>query len=225
MSSKKTTAEFLAELQQDEEFQRKQRERDAKLEKRRIEAAKEQKSIVSDLGAVGVYIDSVWDLVNTSEPYFSALPILIEHLDKPYSQRTKEGIIRAITVEPAKGLAGNKLLKMFRSESDDNLRWVIGNALSRVATEKEITDVLDLLGQAKYGYARSELVHAVARIQGNQGIDLLISLLDDEDVFAQTIIALGNLKAHVAKEKIAKFADHNDSWVRNQVSKALSKIG
>lgn len=170
-------------------------------------------------------MDSVWDLVNSSEPYIDALPILLDHLDKPYSLKTKEGIVRAITVEEARGLAGEKLLVMFKNEKDGNLRWVIGNALSKVSTTVEISEILEVLKEDGYEHARSELVHAVARIKGQESIVFLISLLDDGDVFAQTIIALGSLNAHSAKEKIMQFVDHPDSWVRKQVNRALNKIG
>jgi hypothetical protein len=58
----------------------------------------EEKPLLADLNSVGVCIDSVWDLVNTSEPYPIAVPVLTRHLSMPYGRRIKEGITRALTV-------------------------------------------------------------------------------------------------------------------------------
>ena len=56
--------------------------------------------------AVGVEIDSVWDLVNTAEPYPAALPVLMEHLERDgYPDRVMESLGRALAVKPS-GLLG-----------------------------------------------------------------------------------------------------------------------
>jgi HEAT repeat protein len=151
--------------------------------------------------------------------------VLADHLVKPYSLKTKEGIVRALTVQPARGLVGQQLIKLFKEELDNNLRWVIGNALSVVATEGDLEQVLGLLVNSSYGETRSMLVHAIARLQGDQAIPTLMKYLKDKDIFAQAIIALGDLKASTAKEAIKSFSSHSDDWVREQVEKALQKIG
>jgi hypothetical protein len=52
---------------------------------------------VNDLARVGVRVKDLWDLVNhlTPEP---AIPILWEHLQRRYSDRTIEGLGRALAV-------------------------------------------------------------------------------------------------------------------------------
>jgi hypothetical protein len=47
-------------------------------------------------------VNSVWDLVNTSTRYAEIIPILLKHLKLPYSDRTKEGIVRALAVPDAR---------------------------------------------------------------------------------------------------------------------------
>lgn len=46
---------------------------------------------------------SVWNLVNTTEPYPHFLPILAKHLSRPYHKRVREAIVRALAVNEAKG--------------------------------------------------------------------------------------------------------------------------
>jgi len=41
-----------------------------------------EQPIVADLRQAGVEVSSVWDLVNTSQPYPAALPVLLEHLER-----------------------------------------------------------------------------------------------------------------------------------------------
>lgn len=58
----------------------------------------EQLKLLSELQSVGIEIENVSDLVNTSKKYEPALPILLRHLLMPYSDATKETIARALAV-------------------------------------------------------------------------------------------------------------------------------
>ena len=57
--------------------------------------------LVEELRESGFEVDSAWDLVNTSTPYPRALPILVKHLERPYPDRVREGIARALAVGDA----------------------------------------------------------------------------------------------------------------------------
>jgi hypothetical protein len=220
----KTAAEFLAEMEHDEQYQRQRAEKEARLELLRQQYRKEQEVLLGDLRKIGFDLESVWDLVNTREAYAKAIPILVAHLDKSYSDRTTEGIVRALAIRPARGKAGTKLLEMFRKEKDENLRWVIGNTLSVVALPEETDSVLELLRDTRFGMSRGMLAHAAARLQGADAIPLLISLLEDKDVATDAMIALGKLKATEARPKVEAFLSHPDSWVRQKAKSAMKKI-
>ncbi|MFZ2502019.1 MAG: hypothetical protein WAW88_05070 [Nocardioides sp.] len=57
---------------------------------------------MTDLRSAAVQVDSVWDLVNTSEPYPAALPVLMEHLERGgYPARVMEGLGRSLAVKPS----------------------------------------------------------------------------------------------------------------------------
>ena len=75
-------------------------EREAKelqLKQRQEQSRKEQ----AKLWDAGFHVESVWDFVNTADKYPAAIPILLRHVNLPYSKRIKEGIIRALTVNYA----------------------------------------------------------------------------------------------------------------------------
>lgn len=56
----------------------------------------EEQPIVADLRTVGLEIESIWDSVKRPSNYPEVIPILLKHLQMPYSDRTREGIARAI---------------------------------------------------------------------------------------------------------------------------------
>jgi hypothetical protein len=56
----------------------------------------EEQPIVNDLRAVGLKLESVWDSVKRPYNCPEAIPVLLKHLQMPYSDRTREGIARAI---------------------------------------------------------------------------------------------------------------------------------
>lgn len=119
----------------------------------------EEKPLIEALSAVGISVDSVWDLVNNrphpnlknnfTGSYEIAYPVLVEHLDYSYHPRVKEGIVRALTEKNASKIAADKILKFFYQESDKSLKWAMANALRTLMTRQkrlkylEIKQVLD----------------------------------------------------------------------------------
>lgn len=74
--------DFVVQLSQDEEYLRKKEAFNAELQQRTDVWRKAEQPIVADLRVVGWDVDSVWDLVNTSDPYYEALPVLMDHLER-----------------------------------------------------------------------------------------------------------------------------------------------
>lgn len=107
----------------------------------------DERELVQEINDLGLRVESVYDLVNNSShevlknkftgPYPEAYTILVKHLDKEHHPRIKEGIIRALTEKDAKKIAGPKILELFYQETDNNMRWVMANALTRIYSWKE----------------------------------------------------------------------------------------
>ena len=86
-------------------------------------------------------VGSVYDFVNAGGAPPEAVPLLVEHLRRPYHPRIREGIIRSLTVRHARDLAYAPLVEAFASERDPNMRWVIANALSVFSSLEELRDL------------------------------------------------------------------------------------
>ena len=61
--------------------------------------------------------------VNTAESYEAALPILLEHLEKPHPGRVREGIARALAVPEAK-FGWDTFMHMYRDEEERDAKEV-----------------------------------------------------------------------------------------------------
>lgn len=112
----KTAEQLMKELHANPAWLKSHNERQDALEATRSALRAEQAPLLEDLKAVGWDVESVWDLVNTDRSYSSAVPILIDHLSRGYSERTLEGIARALAVPEASDY-GPVLLKKYRMTS------------------------------------------------------------------------------------------------------------
>lgn len=181
MTKRKTAAEFLAELAADKEYASMQRIKDEEIEKRESELATAESPLVEALRSAGLAVGSVWDLVDASKPYPEAIPILFEHLHKPYPERVVEGILRALAV-PESRPRWQELLSVFESapaQSTDGLRWAAGCALGAAADDGVIADVLRIAGDLSYGFDRATLLPALARSSDARAKMLLHELRAD----------------------------------------------
>ncbi len=97
-----SATEFMAQMARDEEYQAKKAAFDTDLQERADGLRAAEQPIVADLRVAGVEVDSVWDLVNSSEPYPAALSVLVDHLERGgYPVRVMESLGRALAVKPA----------------------------------------------------------------------------------------------------------------------------
>lgn len=189
----------------------------------------EDRRICQALRGVGIQVNSIWDLVHTSQSYPEAIPLLIEMLQSAKSDAVVEGIVRSLTVKEARGVAAGPLLKLFKDypTSDpmhQSTKWAIGNVLSEVADNRVFEEIAELVMDKRHGTSRQMLVIALGNMKDSRATPLLVDLLDDEEVVGHALVALGKLKDRGARQTIEKFLSHPNAWVRKEASKALSKI-
>jgi hypothetical protein len=132
-----------------------------------FERLAEQKPILDDLLAVGYKMDTVWMLVNTNELYPEALPVLLKHLQLPYSKRIKEGVIRSLIVNEFRGLAGPTVLTEFNKlenfHRDAPLVSPFLMAIQCLADRSMTADLEAMLVDPKYAGIASYLEKAIRK--------------------------------------------------------------
>jgi len=166
-----TAADHMALLQKDPVWVARNAESEARLKQGLEQSRREQVKLLADLKDVGVQVESVWDFVNTADKYPAAIPVLLRHLVVPYSKRIKEGIVRALTVDYAGPEVLRELIKQFQEQSDDSansLKWVLGNAISEVATPADAETMIELATNPIHGDARDMITQRLPRVVKNK---------------------------------------------------------
>ena len=189
----------------------------------------DSEKVNNSLLEVGIEVDSVYDLVNTSMSYPEAIHPLIEHLKNIQDVNIKEGIIRALTVKEAKGIANNILFEIYNKTNEianSGIRWVIGNAFMVIIRDEDVDRILKIVSNKDNGMSRQMFVMALSKIKSRkQDIEnVLIDLLDDDLVCSHAINTLGKLKSVKAEPLLLTLTEHSRPLVRKEAVKALKKI-
>src|SRR5882724_1783031 len=145
MTKKKfTAAELMAKLNADPDFVAERAKEEEERQARAAEWRRAEASLVEELRAAGYIVKSVWDLVNTAAPYPSALPILLDHLTRSYTDAVREGIARALAVPDAK-FGWAFLTKLFREEREKRVKDGLACAIAAVSDDEVIGEVIDFV--------------------------------------------------------------------------------
>lgn len=200
--TKITAAELQHQLLQDEEYQKWLKEKEGVRIALEDAYAEDEKPLIDDLRQVGVNVKSVWNLVNTKSSYKSAVPILLAHLRKQYHLKIKEGIIRALAVKQARGIACGAILEEYHktSKHDFNYRWLLGNTMAVIITADYIDDVIAVVREIDNGESRQMFVKALANMKSPKIKDVFEQLLIDQ-------CEVVNKEVQKALKKINKITD------------------
>jgi hypothetical protein len=156
----------------------------------RSETLREAKRpIVRELNTAGLNVGSVWDLVNTSEPYPGALPVLLRHLEKGgYPDRVMESLGRALAVKPAVAW-WDRLKALYLAARNPGEEDGAAVALAACATKAQLDDLISLLSVEERGESRIYFLRPIKRLGGQEGRDVLETLRDDP-IFGKEAAAL-----------------------------------
>jgi len=190
---RKTAAELMAELARNVEFREAASEREAEQQARVGALRAAEQPIVADLRKAGVEVVSVWDLVNTSEPYPSALPVLLAHLERGgYPDRVMESLGRALAVKPAVGF-WQRLRVLYLGATGPGEEEGLAVALAASATPDQTDELAALLRAPTRGRTRVHFVRPLLRVGGSHGRKVVEGLRGDPVVGLEVSAALEGL--------------------------------
>lgn len=176
-----TVDEFLRTLEADPEFARRKAEREKELAEREAQSRRDQAPLLADLAAVGVNVPTVWNLVNTSASYRSALPVLLNHLQRPYPDGVREGIARALAIRPTRAIGWRILVEQFCRTDSANRRVKDGLAvaLAGACDKSVLPELIDLAKDKKHGESRVLLLLAIRRSRSPEAPLAIAELAND----------------------------------------------
>jgi hypothetical protein len=181
-----TAAELMAELarkQCEDHAYRAELERVAseRAERARLNRVAEQ-PVVADLRAIGLDLDTVWDLDKIPDSRPRAIPVLLKHLALDYPDRVLEGIGVGLNHRSVRAW-WEDLREMMLNTEHDVVRDRTAAALSDCATREHYEDLLAFLGNDGLGECRIYFVRPINkignRIKAGQGRAVIESVADD----------------------------------------------
>lgn len=99
----------------------------------------------------GLRVDSVYDLVNTGQPYPEAVPTLVKLLSEVQHARIKEGIARALASPVVDVLIQEFGAYHPVSYPEESAKWAIGNAIAMASLDQHIPSVIELMKEKAHG--------------------------------------------------------------------------
>lgn len=181
MKKRESASEFLARLEQDPSYVAERAKRDQEFQKRDAALAEAEASLVAALRAAGPRVESVWDLVNDHRDQPAVVPILFEHLSRPYPAAVREGIARALAM-PSVRPRWEQLVERYREESDSRVRDGLAAAIAAVATDANVGSIIDLVTDQSNGPSRVLLLGALARSKDPSARTALVVAQHDADL-------------------------------------------
>ena len=182
----KTAAEVMAELEQRKREDPAYRAELERVESERAERARlvkiAEQPVVADLKALGLDLDSVWDLYKIPDSRPQAIPVLLKHLALDYPERVLEGIGQGLNHPSARAWWGD-LREMMLNTERDAVRDRLAATLSACATREHYEDLLafirnDSLGQCRIYFLRP--INRIGnRIEAGQGRAVIESVAAD----------------------------------------------
>jgi hypothetical protein len=127
--------------------------------KGRDEVRRKSAPLVRALNDAGLEVESVWDLIGREYDFDSIIPVLLDHLEKPYPRVTREGILRALDVKGTGPLITKRLIELFRLEQDPEIKILTGSVLANFGDPAEIDDMVKLLQDRSHGGAGAFIFH------------------------------------------------------------------
>lgn len=191
---KKRAAELMAELEADPTFRAQQREREQLRLRDAGELARAEAPLLRALTEVGLDVKSVWDLVNRATRHYpEAVPVLIDHIQRPYPDTVRAGIARALTVAEARP-RWDFFMELYRKERGRHAKEGLAVALSGIATDEVIGDVIALAKDQNNGPSRVLLLSSLESSKDPRAHQALVELGTDPELRKQVHIILRRKK-------------------------------
>jgi HEAT repeat protein len=204
------------------QVEQRERERLATVARNKADAA----PVVAALRDAGFVVDTVAELFNKKLDYQTAIPILVEWLRRVANPDVKQDIVRALSVKWARHAAPLLLAEFERADdpTGTGVRWAIGNALEVLAGDEIADGMIKLAMDRRHGRAREMVVVGLGKLKDPRVADVLMNLLADDEVVGHAVMALGKLRARMARSRIEPLLNHPKPWVRKEAKKALANI-
>ena len=115
--------------------------------------------LIEALKKVGLWVEDLWDFINTNDRYPEAIPVLIEYLPKLKVISNIDVVIRALSVKEAKGVACKAVIAAYHRGNKMRLNHhgVCGANLRATLTMDYIDDVVEIIDEVDQSWLKEEM--------------------------------------------------------------------
>lgn len=138
-------------------------------------------ALLAHLRAVGCGLTSVQELVDPVGSHTRVVPLMAEHLPRPYAPELREIIALAMT-DPKAWRSWPTLVRLYRAEHDERVRDVLAQTIVIAATDDEIDDVIALARDVRLGTSRLRLLPLLDQSADPRARVALLALRTDPDL-------------------------------------------
>ena len=226
-----TAADLMRRLESDTHWERQRSERERVHRELSDENCRAAEPILRAIGeATGVHSRSITALKEVFVP--EMLDTLVEWLPKIDNLAVKASIVALFETEWSGPEIAVALIRELRSSvsydsigmSVEGYQWVVAATLSEISYSANVSDLLDIFEEGRFGRARQMLAIALGRVGAAEGVTALIAALSDSEVNGHAAIALGMLRAREATDNLIALEQDERAWVRREARRALALI-
>ena len=179
-----TAEEHAKQLQADPEFMRRKAEQEKALAERKAMLRVAEAPLVEDLARLGFEVESVWFLKNNNPEFRKAIPVLLDHLRRPYPDIIRAGIAQRLAVRATRKIGWRILVEEFRNTGYDHehVKDSLGAALSGAADNSVIGELIALAKDRSLGKSRIMLLRGIKRSKLPESGQAIAELADDPEL-------------------------------------------
>jgi hypothetical protein len=179
-----TAEEHAKQLQVDPEFMRRRAEQEKALAEREAQLRVVEAPLLKDLARVGFEVKSVWFLKNNRPEFRKAIPVLLDHLKRPYPDIIRAGIAQRLAVRATRKMGWRILVEEFRKTGYDHaqVKDSLGSALSGAVDDSVIEELISLAKDSSLGSSRVMLLRGVRHSRRPEARQAIAELANDPEL-------------------------------------------
>jgi hypothetical protein len=172
------------QLQADPEFMRMRAEQEKNMAERKAQLSLAEKPILEDLARLGFDVTSVWLLKSKYREYKNAIPILLDHLRKPYPDIIRAGIAQVLAIRATRKIGWKILVEEYCKIGLDHahVKDSIAAALSQSCDDSVIQELISLAKDKSNGSSRIMLLAGIKRSKRSEAKQAIDELADDPEL-------------------------------------------
>jgi len=182
--------ELEDQLARDPEHQEKMRSFLASQERRREEEMKQIAPLLAELQTVLGVATTPWALANSHSEYPEALPVLLEHLHRPYPSEQRYAMVRALGKPWARKYVWSHLIDAYRMEPNEvqgeqtwnRVKDALADEIATLSKREDQDVIIKLLMDVNNGRSRLLLLNGLSKSPTARVDEVLHRLATDPDL-------------------------------------------